>query len=106
MRLIILKHSKQCMPCSPNFSKTLQREILLTKTSDFLIPIIILKSFDSMFLNIRMLSLGRTAFHLGCNLRPYHINPTKHQGRCIFQKGGGGIIFSLKYSKPITAKKL
>ena len=37
------------MPCSANFLKTLQTEILSTETSDFLKQIIFLKSFNSVF---------------------------------------------------------
>ena len=37
------------MPCSINFSLTLQTEILSTITSDFVKQMIILKSFNSVF---------------------------------------------------------
>ena len=42
------EHGRQCMPCSINFSVTLQTEILFTVTSDFLKQMIILKSFNSV----------------------------------------------------------
>ena len=34
--MMLLVRSRQCMPCSANFSVTLQTEILSTETSDFL----------------------------------------------------------------------
>ena len=40
------------MPCSINFSMTLQTEILSTIFSDFLKQMIILESFNSMLLDI------------------------------------------------------
>ena len=41
-------HYKLCMPCSINFSMTLQTEILSIETSDFFKQMIILKSFNFM----------------------------------------------------------
>ena len=47
---LVSEHGKQCMPCSTKFSVTFQTEILATETSDFLKQIIVLKSFDSLFI--------------------------------------------------------
>ena len=46
MMSLVKQHSRQYMPCSINFSITLQTEILSTVISDFLKQMIILKPFS------------------------------------------------------------
>ena len=68
-----------CLPCSSNFSMTLQTEILSTETSDLLKQIIILKSFNSVsdvsrtlcletypFIDVLVMNQPRTDFAREC----------------------------------------
>ena len=48
MMSLVKEHGRQCMPCSTQFSVTLQTENLLTEISDFLKQIIFLRSFNSV----------------------------------------------------------
>ena len=48
-RSLGLKHGKSCMPCSANFSMTLQTEKISTEAFDFLKQIVILNTFNSAF---------------------------------------------------------
>ena len=49
MTSFVKEQGRKCMPCSINFSMTLQNEILSTETLVFLKQIIILKSFNFIF---------------------------------------------------------
>ena len=54
MMSFVQEHGRQCMPCSTNFSVTLETVFVFffpTETSDFLKQIIFLKSFNPMSLN-------------------------------------------------------
>ena len=48
MASLVSEHGIQCMLCAAKFLMTLQTDILLTETSDFLKQIIILKSVISL----------------------------------------------------------
>ena len=48
MTTMVYEHGRQCMPCSINFSMTLQTKILSIEPSDFLKQIII-RSFNCVF---------------------------------------------------------
>ena len=92
------------MPCSINFSATLQTEILSTVTSDFLKQMIILKSFNSVFFvfqrifiiwlkkshNIKKKSQMHLNSHVSC-CWPFKHQKSRQQN-LLLQKGKHGFL--------------
>lgn len=67
LKSLVPEHGKQCMPCSANFSVTIQTETLSTEISKFLIDVS-MKKINANLLDLTLLlfsSLGICSLHSG-----------------------------------------